>query len=385
MSEKDTLTFGEKIIAAHAKAFELGERQAAIRDTFYREIGGERDYWNFWCEAILDGHLIVADGAGARWAYPYTVSGVTVSFGEPIEAERQYILTDGNEAKATELPEEEPAGDGAGSGEAFADVPTQEGAGDGAGFAKTFDTPEEEVAYVKSLAISEEGGANILRVIQSKSLGGDVVAGNYMFLWGSEEERDLENEWFSKATNWESDYTQGLERIPMDWEHGRAPDNDVRDGKGHVDGPGRHDIIAYADMKSAVADENGLWVERVLNRSSRYMEWVKTLLDAGMLATSSEPVQEGIMKSANGHIDKWPLYRDSMTVTPMEWRMRLNGNVLKAAKALCEDSPEFKALLEAKGIDLTEVEDVKGEADLGLARRKKQGLARLKRIRASLS
>jgi len=222
-----------------------------------------------------------------------------------------------------------------------------------------------------------------LRVIQSKSLGDDVVAANYMFMWGDEELRDLENEWFSPNTAWESDYTKSMERIPMDWEHGRAPDNDGCEGR--VDGPGRNDIIAYADMKTAYVDENGLWVERVLNRHGKYMNWVKTLLDAGVLATSTEPVQEGVAKSANGHIDKWPLYRDSMTVTPMEWRMKLQGNVLKAARELSEHDPKFMALLKAKGIDLNEVEEPEGGADLGLARRKALGMAKLRLISAELS
>jgi len=79
----------------------------------------------------------------------------------------------------------------------------------------------------------------------------------------------------------------------------------------------------------------------VLNRRNKYVQWLKTLIDSGLVGTSSEPVQSRIAKAVNGHITRWPLKRDTLTVTPMEPRM-LNENTLEALKALACEIPCVK-------------------------------------------
>jgi len=134
-------------------------------------------------------------------------------------------------------------------------------------------------------------------------------------------------EYFSKATDFESTYTQtGM--LYVDWEHGR-------------DDLSQDDLLGYVDWKSAKVDDKGLWVERVLNRRNKYVQWLKTLIDSGLVGTSSEPVQSRIAKAADGHITRWPLKRDTLTVTPMEPRM-LNENALAALKALAGEVPCVK-------------------------------------------
>jgi hypothetical protein len=51
------------------------------------------------------------------------------------------------------------------------------------------------------------------------------------------------------------------------------------------------------------------------------------------VGNSSEAIPEGVQKADDGAITHWPLKRDTLTVTPMEWRMA-KENVLRAAKAL---------------------------------------------------
>lgn len=358
--------FEDRIDALHAKAFELGEKQSAIRRAFYKRFEEEMG-WEYWVEAILEENVVVTDGAGTRWAYPFSLKGVSIEFGEARAVERVYNFMDAMEGDAGEAKANS---DGAGSGQAFADVPTQEGVGDGQGFSK-------EQAKAATLDVG-----NVLRVIEGKASADEIRVGNYMFMWGEPSEKDLEGEYFSKATDWTSDYTESIGRLPMDWEHARQPDKFGPEGAIKV--PDFHDVIGWADMKTAEVDEIGLWVERVLNRKSRYIDGVMTLIAAGKLATSTFPIQGRTQKAEDGHIEKWPLYRDSFTVTPMEFRMNseLGGEVLVAAKSLYDNDPHFREMCEAKGISFPD-ED-KGEAEK-LSRQRMGARLKLANARLALS
>ncbi len=130
-------------------------------------------------------------------------------------------------------------------------------------------------------------------------------------------------EFFSKGVSLESDYTQ-LGKVPINWEHGQDPDEYGIDAD---------EVLGYVDWKTAKTDEKGVFVDRVLNRRKKYVQWLEELINAGLVGTSSEAVGKGIEIKNNGEITKWPLKRDTLTVTPMEPRM-LTGNVLNAYKAL---------------------------------------------------
>jgi hypothetical protein len=99
------------------------------------------------------------------------------------------------------------------------------------------------------------------------------------------------------------------------------------------------ETLGYVDMKTAVRDKVGLWVKRVLNRRNRYMQGLEVLIRHGLVSTSSEPVPGAVAKAADGHIVRWPLKRDTLTVTPMEPRMA-DQNVLLALKAIGFNFPE---------------------------------------------
>ena len=130
-------------------------------------------------------------------------------------------------------------------------------------------------------------------------------------------------EYFDPDVDVESSYTKAG-TLHIDWEHGKDKDNI---------GNNPDVVLGYVDWKTAQRDENGIIVERVLNRRTKYMQWLEMLIDEGLVGTSSMPTREGVEKKDDGGIIKWPLFRDSLTVNPMEPRM-MSENVLQAYKSL---------------------------------------------------
>jgi HK97 family phage major capsid protein len=156
----------------------------------------------------------------------------------------------------------------------------------------------------------------------------ELRVGNYIVLFGG---RDLEGvandnknldgsagEFFTPNTVLDSSYTKAG-ALYVDWEHGQG---DLGD-----------ELLGVVDWKTARVDDQGVFVERVLNRRNQYVQWVEGLIEAGLVGTSSEAEPEGVQKADNGAIERWPLKRDTLTVAPMEPRM-LTENTVTALKAL---------------------------------------------------
>ena len=174
--------------------------------------------------------------------------------------------------------------------------------------------------------------SNTLKAISKTE--NELRVGNYIALFGG---KDIEGDHFTPQTDFESSYTKtGV--LYVDWEHGLGQE---LDGKA---APGKDELLGYVDWKTAKTDEMGLWVERVLDRRNWYMKYVEVLIDAGVIANSSEAYMPGIKKSNSGEITKWPLYRDTLTVMPMEPRM-MTDNVISAVKGLAKAYPHLEALL----------------------------------------
>lgn len=137
---------------------------------------------------------------------------------------------------------------------------------------------------------------------------------------------------FSPNTDFESSYTfKGV--LDVDWEHG-------------MDGTGADEIIGYVDWKGKAIDEKGIFVKRTLNRRNKYVQWLEPLIEAGMIGTSTEPIQDKVEKKSTGEIMRWALKRDTLTVVPFEPRM-MTQNVLQAMKSLGIDTPEADAKTDA--------------------------------------
>jgi HK97 family phage major capsid protein len=129
---------------------------------------------------------------------------------------------------------------------------------------------------------------------------------------------------FDKSVDLESDYTStGV--LHVDWEHGMDVDRV---------GNNKDIVLGYVDWKTAKRDERGVFVERVLNRRNRYMQYLEALIQAGLVGNSTEPAQMGVEKSIDGTITRWPLVRDTLTVNPMEPRMLSNNNLQALYKSL---------------------------------------------------
>lgn len=172
----------------------------------------------------------------------------------------------------------------------------------------------------------------------------DLIVGNYIVLFGG---RDLVGEYFTKNTKFESPYTD-IGSMYVDFEHGIDPD-----GLGIDD----NSVLGIVDWKSAKVDDKGVFVERVLSRRAKYVDYLTELIDAGMMGTSSEAVRGKVSKTRDGEITVWPLKRDSLTLTPMEPRM-VSENLLHAAKSLREFFPAAKSLASFVGEKTNEAKSI---------------------------
>lgn len=192
----------------------------------------------------------------------------------------------------------------------------------------------------------------------------ELRVGNYMILFGG---RDLAGEFFTRSTHFESNYTS-LGVLYEDFEHGADAD-DVGNDENHV--------LGIADWKSAKVDENGIFVERILNRRAEYMQYLEKLIDMGVMGTSSAAIRGAVRKKSSGEIVEWPLMRDSLTVTPMEPRM-VSSNILTAVKALSEAFPNSKSIgrLINRGETKSLIESIASMSDMEDFLRDAGGLSR---------
>jgi HK97 family phage major capsid protein len=167
------------------------------------------------------------------------------------------------------------------------------------------------------------------------------------YAWGKNPDGTL-GEYFSDRTEFESNYTK-TGQLYVDFEHALDPDGL---------GIGEDEILGYVDWKTATRDERGLFVERVLNRRQKYVQWLEELIDAGLIGNSTETIRGKAVRSNDGEILAWPLKRDTLTVQPMEPRM-LTGNQLQAVKALAEVWPDLKSLVTSDVSSIAETRDGK--------------------------
>lgn len=175
----------------------------------------------------------------------------------------------------------------------------------------------------------------------------EIRVGNHMVLWGG---RDLTGEYFTPETEFDSPFTQ-KNAVPVDWEHGLDDDPEA---------PQRDDVLGWVDWSTAKHTEHGLWVERVLSRRNQYMQYLETLIEEGMIGTSSEATRAA-KRTKDGQITRWPIKRDALTVQPAEPRM-MTQNALSALKSLAEVNPNLKALLQEAGEASTQGDGTGAEA-----------------------
>lgn len=346
---------GADCFAIDGKAMGLGEQERVVRQAWLRKFGRSNPPMHnndspepaFFVRSVFDNQIIVIEtSTGQLFSYPYEIDNRIVGFGEPIRVEMTFTPikdgkgTDGVEAVWTSR-------DGSlvstyvgddytlirwGCADETHNHKCQKGAANCIA-TWSLNTPSVRSEFCKSAYTS-----NALKAISETD--DELTVGNYIILFGG---RDLEGiashrinengtkgEYFTKATNVKSSYTE-TGQFHIDWEHGKAED-DIE--------PGRDDVLGYVDWKTSVVDEEGIFVQRVLNRRNKYIKFLEKLIKAGMVGTSSEPIQKLVSKATDGQIEVWPFKRDTMTVVPMDPRM-LSGNHLELIKSLADD-PDFE-------------------------------------------
>ena len=162
-------------------------------------------------------------------------------------------------------------------------------------------------AYVKSLHLpyDEQYFRDVLAV---KSIGKDDIQG-YNVLWGSPELVDVENDFFTKRTDfWDS--VLGFPR-PLTWDHGQDP---ITKGA-----PIIGDILEFGD------DDVGRWYRAQLKRGHQYRSAIDALIQQRAVGTSSDSAPQYVVreKTAKGAywLKQWPLFAAALTATPAEPRM----------------------------------------------------------------
>ena len=136
--------------------------------------------------------------------------------------------------------------------------------------------------------------------------------GGYAVRWGSEQDRDLTGEFFTKSTSfWEPESSFGV------FDHGL----DARLGPNRI---GRFtlksdDIGIYAEGSlSAIS-----WSKEISDRADEYLSEIYRLAEEGKLGWSSGSSPYLARVKSNGEIEVWPWVELSLTGTPAEWRNRV--------------------------------------------------------------
>ena len=146
-----------------------------------------------------------------------------------------------------------------------------------------------------------------------------AVVGGYAVLW---DVQDAHNDHFTKST-W-----LGLKEyptVPTLFHHGF----DSKVG-----------LSPIGKRVKAVADEVGLWVESWLDKSSKFWEQVKRLVDAGVIYYSPGSASHLVERSDDGELKSFPIIEDTLTVFPAQVNLRPLADVKAAYKAAGIDFPD---------------------------------------------
>lgn len=168
-----------------------------------------------------------------------------------------------------------------------------------------------------------------------KALGGNRL-GMYLTLWGSENVKDLTEEWFSPQTKGMLDIFNAIGKVPCLYHHGADPEL-----KG----------VPIGFYDTMVPDEVGLWAEAQITIANKYTETVRRLAQHGYLGASSGTLPRARkVDPKTGEIKEWTIVEGSVTPAPADWRQRqqMPVQVLKSIYESCDLSwPELPNETEA--------------------------------------
>jgi HK97 family phage prohead protease len=207
-------------------------------------------------------------------------------------------------------------------------------------------TPEDPVYVIKLVQKDQEGNdvlteqtvvhrADALRVIPDpiksiKTFLADSIKVNsngsvsgYLVRFGSPNDTDLENDYFTKSTDFGVDLSNGKEAgIGLYYNHGM--DSKIKTNK-----------IGYAQIKM---DDKGIWLRGQLDMADEYSKMIYEMAKMGKLGLSSGAASHMVERERMGksfEIKRWPVAEASLTPTPAESRNMV------AAKRYYDESGRF--------------------------------------------
>ena len=145
-----------------------------------------------------------------------------------------------------------------------------------------------------------------------KALDATGRIGGYLAVWGSADQRDLQDEYFTPATDFGLDW---YETRPVLYQH--ALDDAIK-------------TAALGVIDTLRKDDVGLWAEAQLDKRNRYVQAVLDLIARGALSWSSGSMPHLVKTAPDGCIERWVIVEGSLTPTPAEPRLT-DVHTLKAA------------------------------------------------------
>ncbi|HLE35184.1 MAG TPA: hypothetical protein VI698_04760 [Nitrososphaerales archaeon] len=189
-------------------------------------------------------------------------------------------------------------------------------ASQGDGYEKNVDVPETVPAQVKSnLNLSYVKSLHLDKVpeLAVKFVAKDEIKG-YSNLWGDANKVDLEQEYFTKGTNFWDNKPQWLT-----WDH--AQDDEFKSD------PRIGNIVEIGD------DEWGKWYVARLKKAEAYRKYLDMLIADKKVGSSSDSAPQYVKRVKTGKsiwLSEWPLFAVSLTDNPCEPRMIGSIDFLKS-------------------------------------------------------
>ena len=124
--------------------------------------------------------------------------------------------------------------------------------------------------------------------------------------------KDLQGEYFSDKTDFISPFFDGkaVKSMKALYHHGLDPD--IKD-------------MPIGDVIDVEEHPEGKWIKVQLDKANKYYQAIKWLVQHGKLSFSSGAIPEGVQKTADGFIAKWPWREMSSTPAPANPLAQIEG------------------------------------------------------------
>lgn len=178
-----------------------------------------------------------------------------------------------------------------------------------------FDVENRQKVQLKTEWVAKATDFNPYAV---KSLGEDRI-GAFAIVFGDEDRRDVDDQWFEKSTEGYFDIFKAIGKLPWLFDHA-------------FDGKLKSTVIGEIDVLEMV-DDVGIWYEAKILEHDLYKKYVSKLINAKALFSSSGALPLGAKAEKSGRITRWPIAEISGTHHPADHRQVLEGYHVEELKA----------------------------------------------------